>query len=211
MPAGDTGSSAAVIVFISIMVSSLTMGKTLQIVIVVLVAIAAGLVYLISIQSNEKIATIPSASPQQSETSAPSSETQSPLSPLSSSPTPQAGPISAKDHKAILAFPNSKASADERAAYNALVNRLARDANTLLVSGCSPDPLVMHVLLAKDFTITNTDSVKRRVFFQEPTIEIPPNGSVIIHPAKVFTHGAGNYGYFCDGSSDINGVFLVTP
>ena len=190
------------------------MGKTLQIVIVVLVAIAAGLVYFISTQSNEnRIATIPSASPQESETSAPSSETQSPSpsSSLSLLPTPQASPISAKDHKVILAFPDSKASGDERAAYNALVARLARDANTLLVSGCSPDPLVMHVSLAKDFTIRNTDSVKRRVFFQEPTMEIPPNGSVIIHPSKVFTHGPGNYGYFCDGSSDINGVFFVTP
>ena len=187
------------------------MNKTLQIVIVVLITIAVGLVYLISTQSDEKIATIPSASPQQSETSAPSSETQSPLSPPSSSPTPQASPISAKDRKAILAFPDSKASGDKRAAYNALVNRLARDANTLLVSGCSPDPLVMHVLLAKDFTIRNTDSVKRRIFFQEPTIEIFPEGSVVVHPAKVFTHGSGNYGYFCDGSSNVNGVFVVTP
>ena len=188
------------------------MGKTLQILIVILVAIAAGLAYLISTQPNEnQVALIPSVSPKQPELSVPYHEMQNPSSPPFLSPLPEARPASPKDRAAIMAFPDSKTPADERAKYNALVAKLARAGNVLSVSGCSPNPLVLLVSLTKDITITNSDPTKRRIFSQEPTIEIPANSSLVVHPSKIFAHGPGNYGYFCDGSSTVSGVFLVIP
>lgn len=169
--------------------------KTLIVLLVIGVGIA---VYIISMQSNGNLI--------------------APGTPYKAGPTPvvtpktvsQGGGISTQDRAALFPFPGASASDQERANHIALVRRLARQADELSVNGCSPDPLVIQISLKKDFMIKSTDPAAHQIIFGSTKLQIPANGSIVVHPSQVFDKGQGDYGYYCDKDTS-SGVFYVTP
>ncbi len=173
------------------------MGKTIKILILILVVTAGVLILFAYMGQNENV--IMSGNPYGVPSSGPVSD---------QSAGSRGNDISAQDKAALFPFPGPNASAEERKKHADLVMKLAQQVDELFIGGCKPSPFVMGVSLKKDFTIRNSDSVPHRILFQSIQLDVPANGSLVVHPSKVFDKGQGDYGYYCDSSS-ARGIFYV--
>lgn len=113
------------------------------------------------------------------------------------------------DEKLVLTPPAKDASPEEFKRHAELVQRLAKDAPYLNISGCAALPVVFRTQVNEKVKIKNDDSVKHAVVFDASHIyEIQPhtNGTIDIG----FSRGPGIYGYGCDNVPHAVGMFLVT-
>src|SRR3989338_7655800 len=99
------------------------------------------------------------------------------------------------------------ASTKEREAFNAALNKLAKEQNTMTIGKkCALSPVVVTV--KKDniqLTVTNGDSIRHNMrIFDE--VEIPPGAERAI--STKFKTGPGTYGLVCD--SVLSGYVMVS-
>jgi len=193
---------ARILISCSMHIVSITMEKSLKIIVIVLAITAVGLGYLISQRMTTEPGTI-SLSP----------------SPVMHTPTaslPTSSQVSfTPDQQLILKPPPPAGSKKEDIGrYYAIVDRLAQVTDMIeLGSQCYANPLVVIAKYGSKLTVANRDIYDHTINFDGPTTyTIPPKGSetIIID----FSHKIGLYAYVCDSKSSsgkIVGVLKVMP
>lgn len=114
-------------------------------------------------------------------------------------PSPSPSPlILTADERFILNPPSAEASKSALAKHAKMVATLAKPADTLEVTACRPNPLVLNVKLGSQIKIQNNDETEHKIIVDgSHYYKIPPKSSQII---KVeFKYGTGDYGYVCEG------------
>jgi hypothetical protein len=118
--------------------------------------------------------------------------------------------ISAEDRTAVLQTPRNTSTKEERDAHFKIVQRLAVMSETLDVSGCNPNPLVLKHRQIQDIQVTNKDDVPHELQVNPQHLyTVPAHGSISIPPD--FGSGTGVYGYGCDNSLNAVGLFFIVP
>ncbi|MDP3778758.1 MAG: hypothetical protein Q8R30_01760 [bacterium] len=113
------------------------------------------------------------------------------------------------DEQAVLNPPAKGSTEDAFKQHAELVQRLAKDADYLDITGCAANPVVFRVKDKTKIAVKNSDQGKHSLIFDSAHIyEIPPHATTQI--AIDFSHGSGIYGYGCDGVPHAVGMFLVT-
>lgn len=132
--------------------------------------------------------------------------------PIAASPSlsPAVKRPSAEDLR-VLVFPGPNATPSEQKQHNDLVSRLAEMADVLNIRDCFPDPLVMKVLLKNTVKIYNPNATSHTIVRGSAKITVAGGETKTVKASGLFSQGAGNYGYTCDGSPNVVGVFLVMP
>ncbi len=112
------------------------------------------------------------------------------------------------DERFMLNPPSVEASRGAKQKHAQIVAKLAVDGDNIQINNCKPSPLVLHVKIGSEFTMTNNDSVDHDItFYEEPTYKLPANNSLTIKAA--FKYGTGDYGYVC--GEGIVGFLHITP
>jgi len=109
----------------------------------------------------------------------------------------------------ILNFPGEGATVEEFQKHAELVKSVAVNTNTLDITGCNPNPLVLEVGYGEVVEIKNRDRVAHTLYHGGKTITIPGGGSRGI-VATDFLGSAGDDGfpgYGCDDAQ--GGIFYV--
>lgn len=113
------------------------------------------------------------------------------------------------DEKAVLIPPSPDAPSAEREKHDALAAKLAKESDSLDITNCHSNPLVLRIKINKNLKVKNSDNIDRKLIFDD-THEylISKNSTTTV---KVdFGKGAGLYGYICEGIG-LTGFILVTP
>jgi len=115
-----------------------------------------------------------------------------------------------EDEWTALAHPTQDASVEEKQSHFELVQKIAKEALILDITGCkAANPVVLKVKLDTPITVKNQDSIEHAIVFNTDNIfSIPANTTVDIKPD--FQFGLGTYGYGCDQTPHAIGIFLVT-
>ena len=127
---------------------------------------------------------------------------------LVNQPTEQNEEIDASKREEILNFPEG-ATVEEKKSYFQLVKSVAVNTNTLDITGCNPNPLVLEVGYGEVVEIKNRDRVAHTLYHGGKTITIPGGGSRGV-VATDFLGSAGDDGfpgYGCDDAQ--GGIFYV--
>lgn len=126
-------------------------------------------------------------------------------------PQPIVKPLTSEE-RAVLKFPGSNASQQEINNHIQLVNKLVKETEIIDINSCSPEPLVFRTSLNKSFMIRNKDSGSHTIQRGSSILaKIPAGKTITVKSRDLFIKGAGNYGYSCDSTSAIVGIFLVVP
>ncbi len=121
--------------------------------------------------------------------------------------------ISSEDRRIVL-VPPPKNTSEDRAAYRAVVERVAKEADTLLIGEqCVMEPLVLRLTEGALLAIKNTDATEHMIAFEDGTsFVLAPGYRKELNITDIFGKSAGIYRYSCDDlSKDENvGVLFVT-
>jgi len=110
----------------------------------------------------------------------------------------------------VLNPPSPDASPDEHARFFEEVQRLAREADFVDISDCTPNPQVLQVKYGSTITFRNQDTAEHTITHNpQYQFVIPPGGTKEV--AADFGRGPGLYGYGCESSSGAIGMILITP
>lgn len=114
------------------------------------------------------------------------------------------------DEKAVLNPPPSDASPAEREEHDALAAKLSKESDNLDITNCRPNPLVLRIQINKNLKVKNSDNINHKLIFDDThQYQIPKNSTIDI---KVdFGHGAGLYGYVCEGVGLTGFILVTTP
>jgi len=114
-----------------------------------------------------------------------------------------------EDERAALAHPGEDAPVEEKQSHFELVQKIAKEALILDITGCkAANPVVLKVKLDTPITVKNQDSTDHAIVFDTDNIfSIPANTTMDIKPD--FQFGLGTYGYGCDQTPHAVGIFLV--
>lgn len=114
-----------------------------------------------------------------------------------------------QDEKAVLNPPSPDAPAAEKDIHDALAAKLSKESDSLDITNCRSDPLVVRIKINENLKVKNNDNIDRKLIIDDTHIyEIAKNSTTSI---KVdFGHGVGLYGYICEGIG-LTGFILVTP
>ena len=119
-------------------------------------------------------------------------------------------PIDAAKREEILDFPGEGATVEEFQKHAELVKSVAVNTNTLDITGCNPNPLVLEVGYGEVVEIKNRDRVDHTLYHGGIRITIPGGGSrgvVVTDDFLGSTGGDGFAGYGCDNAQ--GGIFYV--
>ena len=118
-------------------------------------------------------------------------------------------PIDAAKREEILDFPGEGATVEEFQKHAELVKSVAVNTNTLDITGCNPNPLVLEVGYGEVVEIKNRDRVAHILDHGGIRIIIPGGGSrgVVATDFLGSTGGDGLAGYGCDHGQ--SGIFYV--
>jgi len=113
------------------------------------------------------------------------------------------------DEKAVLNPPSPDAPAAEREKHSALAAKLSKESDSLDITNCRSNPLVLRIKINKNLIVKNSGNIDRKLIFDDThKHQIAKNSTTNI---KVdFGHGVGLYGYICEGVG-LTGFILVTP
>ena len=106
----------------------------------------------------------------------------------------------------VFNFPSPEASDEVKRAHAEAVNTLAVESDVLDITGCSPEPLVLLLTEDQSITIRNDDPTSHTITFGVSQV-VPANSSEEV--VLDFVQGPGYYGYGCDDSGGVVGMFLV--
>lgn len=175
-------------------------GKTLTLLIVVLLVIAIVLGYVIVFQwfpkeggEGEMVSQTPITQPT----------TQSSLS--------RTG-VTLEEQEIFDSFPGPRATAEERLAFDKKVNSIAVDTDTALldISNCDPQPFALRVKRGGTFKVRNLDSTPHIVGTDPEHQSVVAEGSEItLEVSKALGDDLGNYGYACDNMGAV-GITIVS-
>jgi len=121
-----------------------------------------------------------------------------------SSPTPTVNP----EEKEVLNFPEPSASNEEKKKHSQLVLKLAKETDTIDITNCQPEPLVVYLDRGDKLTFKNQDEEPHKIKWGGKDTEIT-NGMTVISASQVFGSEVGDYGYLCDGSEKPVGVVKI--
>jgi hypothetical protein len=124
--------------------------------------------------------------------------------------TEDQGDRNATDLMLIQTTPTVSSTEEEKMAYFDLIRSKAVVATLVDVTSCVPKPLVISAKQGSEVTLRNDDAASHRLGFDQNTFfDVPGKSTRVI---KVdLGKGPGIYGYGCDNSAKLMGVFLVTP
>ena len=108
--------------------------------------------------------------------------------------------------KLLAENPGSGATKEQLTTFSAKVSGYSKDATSIDVSGCVPNPTVSRIKLNTPIIFKNTDAASHKLVNGNLTINVPANSSTAIIPEFA---SLGIYGYSCD--TKITGIFLVVP
>ena len=126
------------------------------------------------------------------------------------SPSPKLLPSElTEQEKTLLNPPSSDAPQEERDKHDALAAKLSKESDSLDITDCHSNPLVVRAKINQDLTLKNKEDIDRKLIFDaDHQYSIPKNSTTTI---KVdFGKGPGLYGYVCEGVG-LTGFILVTP
>lgn len=112
--------------------------------------------------------------------------------------------------KVMLSVTNSSSDEEKFCHYQYAISQ-AKNVTTVDISGCDPDPVVLGTKEAAIFKVVNNDPEKRRIVFDpEHSYQIQAKSSMNIKAD--FGNGPGLYGYGCDlGKGGATGMIFVAP
>ncbi len=113
------------------------------------------------------------------------------------------------DEKALLSPPGPDAPSAERDKHDALAAKLSKESDTLDITNCRSNPLVLRARINQNLQVKNKDSIDRKLIFDDThkyTISKNTTTSIKVD----FGKRAGLYGYICEGVG-LTGFILVTP
>lgn len=118
------------------------------------------------------------------------------------------------DEQAVLKFPESSATEDEKNRWGQTVNKLAKAADVLEINNCVPTPLVVLYTIGSQQKVKNTGSSDLTILGLGTDYKVTAGSTVLINISS--KQGAGNYGYSCSHTGGpqippISGIFLVHP
>ncbi len=184
-------------------------GKVLNIVILILLAIAVILSYIVfqkvTPKSDKKVENKNITSVKKVENK---NITSVPKASLTGKPWSPAN--FASEEEAILNPPQDGTAEDYKQLVE-LANRIAKDAPYLDISNCNnakAQPLVLRVKLDTNFTVVNNDKEDHKISILEG-YNIPSGGKQTIKAAFDPKKVPGLYSYSCDGKSTIGMLFVV--
>lgn len=185
--------------------------KYINIIIVVLVVAAVGLGYIIYKEDTSSSA--PANQQQQNQVQ----QNQPQAGDSQQAPTITPEDIEIEDmeqaRQEVLSTPGPNAPDEERQRHFALATRLAENSETLDITGCSAEPVVLQRTFGSTINIENSDSSSHTILFgPDMTIDVPANGTAdLAVDESNFQNGPGLYGYGCDNSSQAVGLMLISP
>jgi plastocyanin len=127
----------------------------------------------------------------------------------SPSPSPSTNPNLPPqvDITALLAKnPGAGATTEQLKEFSSKVSDLSKDATSIDMTSCNPNPQISRVKIGKPITFKNSDSVSHKVVNGNLVIDIAAKSNKAITPAFP---SLGIYGYTCD--TKMAGIFLVVP
>lgn len=131
---------------------------------------------------------------------------------VKSSPTPSPTSNTSKnvnsiDITALLALnPGAGATTEQMREFSAKVSGYSKDATSINVTSCEPDPQIARIKKGQPINFKNSDSSSHKIVNGKLVIDVPANSNKAIIPAFP---GLGIYGYTCD--TKMAGIFLVVP
>lgn len=108
--------------------------------------------------------------------------------------------------EAVLIFPEEGASEEVREAHFDLAQSMAQQSDTLDITGCNVDPLVLEVVAGDSVTVVNGDSEPHTLTIEQE-YEVAANSEQEV--VFDFSYGVGLYGYGCDEGPIGAGIFIV--
>ena len=129
---------------------------------------------------------------------------------IQSQPTPSelSGEALANEEQTVLNFPAETATESDRRQHSEMVRRLAVASDTLDLTGCRPDPVVLEVLLGETVTVRNSDVESYELVINSEYVFVVPGGGETEVVAD-FGKGLGVYGYGCEPASQVVGIIHV--
>lgn len=114
-----------------------------------------------------------------------------------------------EDEKAVLHPPSLDAPSTEKEKHDALAVKLSKEGDSLDITNCGSNPLVLRIEINENLKVKNSDNIDRKLIFDDThEYQIAKNSTTNL---KVdFGHGVGLYGYICEGVG-LTGFILVTP
>lgn len=108
--------------------------------------------------------------------------------------------------EAVLIFPEDDADQEAREAHFDLAQSMAQRSDTLDITGCNVDPLVLELTAGQPLNVVNNDS-EPHIISIDRDYEIAANSQKEL--VFNFDFGVGLYGYGCDGGPSGAGIFIV--
>lgn len=114
-----------------------------------------------------------------------------------------------EEERILLIPPATDAPRFEKDKHDALAEKLSKESDTLDITNCRSNPLVLRARINQNLTVKNEENLDRKLIFDDDhQYPIPKNSTTTL---KVdFGKGVGLYGYVCEGVG-LTGFILVTP
>ena len=114
-----------------------------------------------------------------------------------------------REEKDVLTPPSASASQEEKDKHDALAAKLSKESETLDIANCRPNPLVLRIKINQNLKIKNNENIDHKLIFDDThQYKILKNSTTTVETD--FGHGAGLYGYVCEGVG-LTGFILVIP
>lgn len=113
------------------------------------------------------------------------------------------------DEKKVLIIPNNDSTDKEKADHSKLVEKLAKEVDTVVVKDCLPIPLALKIKIGESFKIRNDGKATITIAVNKDNINEIAAGETKSFKAD-FGFGPGVYGYACNSSDATSGIFFVT-
>jgi hypothetical protein len=110
--------------------------------------------------------------------------------------------------KQVLVFPPQDASSDAQQKHSDLVSELSVTSEVLDISSCDPVPVVLRVSPESKVKLTNYGATESTLYVGGKTFVVPADGSTEITISSDIGSTPGIYGYACNGRGLV-GIFAV--
>jgi hypothetical protein len=116
--------------------------------------------------------------------------------------------MSAQDSAILRDYLPANATADQKNAYFALVNKYAVVTNKLDITKCATNPFVTEIKQGEQLTLINNGTEPQTIKF-DSTREYTagPNSTKVL--IADFGRGPGSYGFACPNKAGISGIVVV--
>lgn len=107
---------------------------------------------------------------------------------------------------ALKQFPTSDSSEEERKKFTDYMLSIGEKTDILTITSCNPTPQISTIKKGDNLKIVNQDNVDHKLNIYQKDISIQANTTTTVN----VDWGPGGFGYVCDNSGRVRGIFYVT-